>query len=150
MHSIKAKKINNKAKKSKNKKNKSDPNISSGNVSASKAIEQFEEKKSNNDIDDSWNCSVCTFLNVPQNMNCCMCHQGINPNQNRHRNIDKGQHSKQFIKWSKDSGLTVADKRCIANTHNEITQCMVKDMIQQKQNKSKYPLLSTSTNIEGI
>merc|ERR1719410_174309 len=43
-----------------------------------KSIKELE-----NSPDKNWNCPICTFENVANNLKCIMCLQGVKPNQNK-------------------------------------------------------------------
>ena len=62
-----------------------DANEELSNVKSIKAIE--------NDPNKPWNCPLCTFENVAANLKCCMCQQGIKPNQNKKNDNDNSANS---------------------------------------------------------
>ena len=50
----------------------------SDELSNVKSIKEIE-----NDPNKPWNCPLCTFENVANNLKCCMCQQGEKPNQKK-------------------------------------------------------------------
>merc|ERR1712087_676588 len=53
-----------------------------------KSIKEIE-----NDPDKPWNCPICTFENVANNLLCCMCQQGQKPNQKKQKGGKTTQNS---------------------------------------------------------
>ena len=65
-----------------------------GDVDANEELSNVKSiKQIENDPNKPWNCPLCTFENVANNLKCCMCLQGVKPNQNKNNDNDNSANS---------------------------------------------------------